>query len=349
VETALQQAKERADRSGSSRGLVAVYSTLGLLKLRLGALAESDAAGRIALRVLQEGDFTPGLAFAATILADVAVESGELDEAQALLDLLPQGSLPAGVGTVLIPAARGRLRLAQGRAREALAEFEASMALWRPKVWGMDMRDAGYLHARSSAAQALLSLGDASRARELAEAELADTRRFGGRRARGIALRVAGLTRGGEEGLGTLAESVAVLSNSPAALEWARSLIEWGAALRRAGRPREARRALARGLDVAARCGARPLAARAREELKIAGGRPRRDWSVGVEALTPSEMRIVTLARDGRSNRQIAQELYLAIKTVEGHLARAYGKLGITTRAELDKVLRQEKPRVATR
>jgi len=340
VDTAVQGAKVRADRSGSSRGLVAVYSTLGLLKLRLGALAEADAAGRIALQVLQEGDFTPGLPFAATVLADVAVEGGELDEAQALLDLLPRGSLQAGVGAVLIPAARGRLRLAQGRACEALAEFEACMALWDPKVWGMDMRDAGYLHGRSGAAQALLALGDARRARDLAEAELADTRRFGGRRACGVALRAAGLTRGGEEGLSTLAESVSVLSNSPAALESARSLIEWGGALRRAGRPREARRALAQGLDAAARCGARPLAARAREELKIAGGRPRRDWSVGVEALTPSEMRIVTLAREGRSNRQIAQELYLAIKTVEGHLARAYSKLGIATRAELDKVLR---------
>jgi len=349
VETALRSAAERVDRSGSSRGLVAVYSTVGLLKFRLGALPEADAAARIALRILQEGDFTPGLAFAATVLADIAVASGELDEAQALLDLLPQGNLPAGVGTVLIPATRGRLRLAQGRARDALAAFEASMALWHPDLWNMEMRDAGYVHARSGAAQALLALGDTERARDLAEAELADARRFGGRRALGIALRTAGLVRGGEAGLEALAESAAALSGSPAALEWAGSLVAWGAALRRAGRPREARRVLAQGLDAAARCAARPLAARAREELKIAGGRPRRDWSVGVEALTASELRIVSLARDGRSNRQIAQELYLAIKTVEGHLARAYGKLGITSRTELDKVLRQEKSRVATR
>ena len=52
---------------------------------------------RVALRVLQEGDFAPGLAFAATVLADVAVEAGELDEAQALLDLLPQDGWPPGV------------------------------------------------------------------------------------------------------------------------------------------------------------------------------------------------------------------------------------------------------------
>ena len=104
--------------------LVAVYSTLGLLRLRLGALPEADAAARVALRVVQEGDFAPGLAFAATVLADVAIEAGELDEAHALISLLPQDGWPAGVGTVLIPAARGRLRLAQGQPAAALADFQ---------------------------------------------------------------------------------------------------------------------------------------------------------------------------------------------------------------------------------
>jgi DNA-binding CsgD family transcriptional regulator len=349
VEAALEPLRERVDRSGSSRGLVAVYSTLGLLKFRLGALPEADAAARIALHVAQAGDFMPGLAFAATVLADVAVAGGELDEAQALLDLLPRGGLPAGVGTVLIPAGRGRLRLAQGRADEALAEFEACMALWRPDVWGMEMRDVGYVHARSGAAQALLALGDVPRARDLAEAELADVREFGGRRALGVALRVAGLARGGKKGLATLEGSVAALSESPAALEHARSLVEWGAALRRAGQRRDARRILAQGLDAAARHGARPLIARAREELRVAGARPRRNWISGIEALTPSELRIVRLAREGRSNHQIAQDLYLSIKTVEGHLARAYGKLDITNRSELARVLEPEKARVPTR
>jgi DNA-binding CsgD family transcriptional regulator len=348
VEAALASMRERVDRSGSSRGLVAVYSTLGLLKLRLGALPEADAAARIALHVAEEGDFAPGLPFAATVLADIAVASGELDEAESLLDRLPRSDLLAGVGTVLIPAARGRLRLAQARADEALAEFEACMALWRPDVWGIAMRDAGYLHARSGAAQALLALGNVRRAGELAEAELADVRHFGGRRALGVALRVAGLARGGKEGSAALEQSVAMLGESQATLERARSLVEWGAALRRAGRRHDARRALSQGLDASARCGARPLIAYAREELRVAGARPRRDWTTGVEALTPSELRIVRLAREGRSNRQIAQDLYLSIKTVEGHLARAYDKLDITTRRELDRVLEPKKARVPT-
>ena len=346
VETALVPLREQADRSGSSRGLVAVYSTTALLKLKLGDLAQADAAARIALRVAQDGDFARGLAFAATVLAEIAVAGGQLDEADALLERLPGEGLPAGVGTVLIPAARGRLRLAQGRAQEALGEFEACMALWLPLIWGMQMSDVGYIHARTGAALALLALGDVRRARQLAEAELADTRRFGGRRALGISLRAAGLARGGARGLAMLEESAVVLGESPALLERAASLVEWGAALRRAGQRSQACRVLSRGLDGAARCGARPLSARARDELRVAGARPRRDWSVGVEALTPSELRVVRLARDGCTNRQIAQQLYLSIKTVEGHLARAYGKLAIARREELGGVLDPEKTRV---
>lgn len=222
------------------------------------------------------------------------------------------------------------------------------MALWRSDVWGMEMRDVGYLHSRSGAAQALLALGDLRRARELADAELADVRRFGGTRALGVALRVAGLARGGNKGLAALEESVDLLNKSPAVLEHAQSLVHWGAALRRASRRQEARQALSQGLDLAARCGARQLIALAREELRVAGARPRTDWTRGIEALTPREVRIVRLAHAGRTNRQIAQELYLSIKTVEGHLGRAYDKLDIASRRELDRVLEPEKSRVPT-
>jgi DNA-binding CsgD family transcriptional regulator len=335
-------------RSGSARGLVAVYSTLGLLKLRLGALPEADAAARVALRVLQEGDFSPGLPFAATVLADVAVESGELDEAQALIDLLPQEGWPAGVGTVLIPAARARLRLAQGKSADALADFELCAAMFSPEAWGTEMRDVGYLHARAGAAQALLRLGKRERAREVAQAELADVRVFGTPRALGVALRATGLAQGGTDGLELLSESVASLRDSSALLELAHSLTEYGAALRRANKRALAREPLADALELAVGCGARRLAARARQELIAAGARPRRVWRTGVEALTPSELRIVRLAVEGRTNREIAQELYVTLKTVEGHLSRAYTKLGIPGRAKLPQVFEEAKTRVPT-
>src|SRR6185437_6967678 len=123
VASSLTSLLAEVHRSGSARGFVAAYSTLGLLKFRLGELPEADAAARVALRVILEGDFAPGLAFAVTVLADVAIEAGDYQEAQALLDLLPLADWPPGVGTVLIPATRGRLRLAQGRADAALDDF----------------------------------------------------------------------------------------------------------------------------------------------------------------------------------------------------------------------------------
>jgi len=348
VAGALRPMVAEVHRSGSARGLVATYSTLGLLKLRLGALPEADAAARVALRVLQDGDFGPGLAFAATVLADVALEAGQLDEAQALLALLPPDGWPAGVGTVLIPATRGRLRLAQGQAAAALADFETCAAMFSPTVWGTPMRDVGYLHARSGAALALLRLGERERARELAQDELWDVRAFRAPRALGVALRVVGLATGGDHGIRLLDESAATLRRSPAVLERARSLVEWGAALRRAGRRVAAREPLAEALDLAARCGARPLAARAREELKATGARPRRVWRTGAEALTPGELRVARLAAEGGTNREIAHELYVTLKTVEGHLSRAYAKLGIAGRAQLTEVLEGEKTRVPT-
>jgi len=343
VEESLEPMLAQVRRGGSARGFVAAYSTLGLLRLRLGALPEAHAAARVALRVLQEGDFAPGLGFAATVLSDIAVEAGEPGEAQALLDLLPQQGWPAGVGTVLIPAARGRLRLAQGRAADALADFQACQALFSAGAWGMPIRDTGYVHARSGAALALLQLGRNQDACQLADAELADVRVFGVPRALGIALRTAGLARGGQEGLALLRESVAALDSSPALLERARSLAELGAALRRSGQRAAAREPLTRALELAARCGARPLAARARDELKAAGARPRRPWRTGVDALTPSELRVARLAADGRSNREIAGELYVTLKAIEGHLAHAYAKLGIQGRDQLLRALGSRK------
>jgi len=204
-------------------------------------------------------------------------------------------------------------------------------------VWGTEIRDVGYLHARAGAAQALLRLGERERARDMAEAELADVKLFGAPRALGIALRVAGLANGGNKGIELLGDSVASLRNSPAVLERAHSLAELGAALRRDGCRSAAREPLAEALDLAARCGARPLAARVREELKATGARPRREWRTGLEALSPRELRVVQMAAEGRTNREIAYELYVKLKTIEGHLARAYTKLGIERRHQLSK------------
>ncbi|MFL5885651.1 MAG: LuxR C-terminal-related transcriptional regulator, partial [Thermoleophilaceae bacterium] len=151
----------------------------------------------------------------------------------------------------------------------------------------------------------------------------------------GMALRAAGLVEGGERRIELLAEAADVLADAPARLERARALTDLGAALRQANRRIAAREPLRLALDLADACGARPLAERARQELRAAGGRPRRPRTSGVEALTASERRIAAMAARGMSNPEIAQALFVTKKTVEAHLGGAYRKLGIRSRTQL--------------
>jgi hypothetical protein len=104
VEAALTPMLDEVTRTGAARGLIAVHSSLGFLKLRLGMLDEADSAARIAQQVMQRGDCAPGLPFAVTVRAEAALEAGQLDQSEALLATLPDPPGPAGVGTVLVPA-----------------------------------------------------------------------------------------------------------------------------------------------------------------------------------------------------------------------------------------------------
>jgi DNA-binding NarL/FixJ family response regulator len=109
--------------------------------------------------------------------------------------------------------------------------------------------------------------------------------------------------------------------------------------LRRAGHRRDAREPLRAGFELARRCGALPLAKRAHSELGATGEKLPRFVAIGVESLTPSERRIAEMAARGLTNRQIAQELFLTVKTIETHLHAAYDKLDIHSRRELPDAL----------
>ena len=113
------------------------------------------------------------------------------------------------------------------------------------------------------------------------------------------------------------------------------SLVELGAALRRRGERVAAREPLRRALDLADTGGLDAIAARAREELRVSGARVRRPALSGLGSLTPSERRIVDLAAGGMSNPEIAQALFVTVKTVEMHLGNAYRKLDVRSRHEL--------------
>jgi DNA-binding CsgD family transcriptional regulator len=168
----------------------------------------------------------------------------------------------------------------------------------------------------------------------LAHEELEPARRWGAPATVGRALRVLGMLER-ERGLAHLEEAVRVTEGTPARLEHAKALTALGAAVRRDRRPSEARDPLRRALELAESCGALPLVETARSELYAAGSRPRSTALSGVDSLTPSERRVADLALEGRTNRDIAQALFVTPKTVEVHLSGAYRKLGIRSRREL--------------
>jgi DNA-binding CsgD family transcriptional regulator len=51
--------------------------------------------------------------------------------------------------------------------------------------------------------------------------------------------------------------------------------------------------------------------------------------------LTPQEQAVALLVAAGMSNRQVAGELFISVKTVQFHLTHIYTKLGVSSRAEL--------------
>jgi DNA-binding CsgD family transcriptional regulator len=114
------------------------------------------------------------------------------------------------------------------------------------------------------------------------------------------------------------------------AFEEARTLLARGRVLRRARRRRLARESLSEAAALFAELGAQLWAQRARRELARTGGRR----GTG-DQLTPSEAQIARLAASGRTNREIAQALFVSPKTVEAALSRVYRKLDVRSRSEL--------------
>jgi DNA-binding CsgD family transcriptional regulator len=189
------------------------------------------------------------------------------------------------------------------------------------------------------ASHAFEILGDRDGAKREAAREVAIRRQYGPRFRLAQALRRQASFEPSRRAVVLLAEALELAESTPRRPVIARVLASYGAALRRVERIPEAREALYRAVDMAGDMGMARLRERAHQELLLAGGRPRRVRATGPESLTAAQQQVARLASAGRSNRQIAEELFVTIKTVETHLAAAYRKLGITARDELAAML----------
>jgi DNA-binding CsgD family transcriptional regulator len=335
--TIYDSALAEAQRRGSVFTVAATKVCRAQTFVLRGDLAEAEAEARDAISASEAWGTTARTSvYLAAYLAEALMEQGKLDEAAAALDHSSiGGSLPDDARLLFLPNIRARLRMVNGDLAGGLEEMlEAGRRLEE-----LGSRNPAFMAWRSPAALALLQLGQEDKARRLAAEELELARTWGAPRALGAALRAAGLVEGGLRGLELLEEAVEVLTNSPAKLEHAKARTELGAALRRANHRSEARDQLRRAVELAAICGAEPLAARANTELRATGARPRRIALSGVESLTPSELRVAQMAAEGPTNREIAQAMFVTPKTVEIHLSSVYRKLGISSRSQLPAAL----------
>jgi DNA-binding CsgD family transcriptional regulator len=331
----VDEALAEARRLGSLPHVLGLSCYRALHHLRIGNLADAEADARVAL---ETGPRLPGLhaAVALAALLETLAERGESEAAEAAEDryrLAEQFPTTTQAGWLI--AARGRLRLAERRPAAALDDLLAAGDLFAR----LHISTPSIAPWRSDAALAQLALGAEAEARTLAAEEVTLARAFKAPRTLGVALRAAGLTDGGMRGIELLRQAVRVLEGSGARLEHARATADLGAALRRAGQRADSREVLQVALDLAHRCGAIALTERTHTELVAAGGRPRRLVLSGLDSLTPSERRVAQLAADGLSNREIAQNLFITARTVEGHLTHAYQKLAITSREQLPAAL----------
>lgn len=320
---------------GRRRGsLMATLTALGLAAAagtRRGELAAAEANLATALEVLQTNQLS--LMAMTTIIhfcLDTIVERGGMEPIADLLETLdvppPFGETASGA---MVAECRAAVRMTRGDRAGAIADLRRAGEIYVPigaSPW--------YSRWRSRLA---LALGDSAPAEalELAREELAAARALPSPRCEAAALRALGVLEGGAAGIEHLRGSVALLRPNPARYELACSLAELGGALRRAKSRSEAREVLREALDLAQRCGAERLEARVQEELRIAGAKPRRRAISGAAALTASERRVAEAAAAGASNREIAQDLFVSLRTVEMHLTNAYRKLGISSREQL--------------
>jgi DNA-binding CsgD family transcriptional regulator len=336
----LDEAEEQYNRAlaaararSSTRGVAFALLERSHLNYRRGDLAESESDARVTLNALELAGWWWGMPIPLAFLVEALVEQGRLAEAR---DLVAQGWVERASRRSDRPAARllharGRLRAAAGDLPGGLDDLQRCGRI----LTALRVDNPAALAWRTNASQALVALGRREEADELARDELRYARRLGTPRAIGMSTRACGLSTTGPRGIELLREAVTMLEASTARLEHARALVDLGAAVRRSGLRREARQELAAALDLASRLGARALAQRAREEIAAAGGRLRRERISGPDGLTGSERRVARMAADGLTNRQIAEALFVSLRTVETHLTHAYQKLDIGSRDEL--------------
>jgi DNA-binding CsgD family transcriptional regulator len=298
-------------------------------------------------------------------LQSLALEQAWLGDLPGALRLLAESeSISASMGTQVPPFALLRILALQGREAEASALIEAvvrhgtahgqgqavMVAHWAAAVLynGLGRYDdavsaARELHtkgiypwltmwARFELVEAAARTGDQELARDALDRLAATTQPAGSDFALGIEARSRALVADGDAAEASYREAIERFSRTPRRPELARSHLVYGEWLLSEARLGQARERLRTAEEMLADIGMEAFAERARGGLVAAGVKPRHRALEEREELTPQEQQIARLARDGLTNAEIGGQLFLSPRTVEWHLHKVFGKLGIDSR-----------------
>ncbi|MFJ1745030.1 BREX system ATP-binding domain-containing protein [Streptomyces sp. NPDC088116] len=315
----------------------------------------------------------PILVWVVGMLADVKISMGLDGEARALLrEHGCLGSLPPGWLYRDLLVTRARLRAgggdlagasrdlteawksgapARGHGRGSPAHGPGAASDGRdvpagiasaPAVGGGTPAGAtGGVHWYVYGTDLLAQFGQDEDARSMARELVRSAEAVNAPRELGVALRVLGAVHKGVEAEKPLREAVLLLTETGAEFDLAQAAADLACLLFDEGRHEEAVVELSTALEMADRCGARPLAMRLRQRLAAAEGRAsQRSPLGGVLTLTKREKQILIDAVRGLTNERIATTLHITRRTVELHLSSAYRKLGITGRKDFPNLFR---------
>ncbi|MFH9691455.1 AAA family ATPase [Streptomyces sp. NPDC017413] len=285
--------------------------------------AAEYARTAMSCRPYRIGTARPGNPLATLVLA--LVESGDLESAGLLLSQAASNEAPHGREDLYFLHARGHHHLAVHQPHQALQDFEACGR--RMSAWKLD--SPSFIPWRTDRAQALIALHRYEEARRLAGEQLAELDPLQ-HRTRAMTLRVLAEATEPEQRPALLEEALHVTREAPDHVETSRILDllgrtrqSLGDAVTATSVPRQSRNG-ARSRD-----GERLLPGQG------AGGTASRDEARGIADLSAAEQRVAFLVGKGRTNSEVAGELFITVSTVEQHLTRIYRKLGIKQRGDL--------------
>lgn len=205
-----------------------------------------------------------------------------------------------------------------------------------------EMREPGVLRWHGDLIEAFLRVGQRAGAERVLDELEGQAKTTGRLWARLVAGRSRGMMAGPSELEGIFDETLALAKGAGDPFELARTHLAYGEGLRRARRRAQARTQLRAAQSIFDDLGAKPWSGRAERELAATGERTQRRTSPTGQELTPQEMRVCLAVAQGETNREVATQLFLSLKTVETHLTSAYAKLGLRSRTELARLFAVE-------